>query len=81
MTSDRHRIIAGKVCQLKRYLFTHALEVGIVGSSYERRYCFEHELDAASALESWTGEGHPPGPWIKCKSANSELLNPQWARE
>ena len=48
---------------------------------HERRYCYEHGSEAAAALEAWCGGGNPSGPWIKCKSANGDLLNPEFGRE
>ena len=30
----------------------------------------------AVALALWDGQGHPSGPWIKCKGAGVDLLNP-----
>lgn len=76
---DELRIIAGKVCRLKRYLFTCAIEVGVNGTVHERRYCYEHLQDARAAMAAWDGQGHPPGPWIKCKSGSQEILNPAWS--
>ena len=32
--------------------------------------------DALRALLDWDGLGHPAGPWIKCKGAGIDLLNP-----
>ncbi|UUZ66578.1 hypothetical protein LP417_34180 (plasmid) [Polaromonas sp. P1-6] len=45
-------------------------------SGYERRYCYEYEVDARAALKAWDGVEHPSGPWIKCKGAGFDLLNP-----
>lgn len=66
----------GKICALRRFAFTTALLVGLDDVGYELRYCYEHACDAATALSAWDGHGHPPGPWIKCKGAGIELLNP-----
>ena len=76
---DELRIIAGKVCRLKPYLFTCAIQVGVNGQEHERRYCYEHVQDARAAMAAWDGQRHPPGPWIKCKSATQEILNPVWS--
>ena len=70
------RTRTGNVCGLHVYLMTVGLVVGLDECTYERRYCFEHAEDAMLALERWSGRGHPGGPWIKCKSAGVELLNP-----
>jgi len=50
--------------------------VGLDDVGYQRRYCYEHQLAARAALLAWDGRGHPPGPWIKCKGAGIDLLNP-----
>lgn len=70
------RVIAGVVCSLRRYNFTTALVVGLTFECYDRRYCYEHAVDAQRALLAWDGAGHPSGPWIKCKGAGVDLLNP-----
>ena len=31
-----------------------------------------------AALAAWDGEEHPGGPWIKCKGAGIDLLNPSF---
>jgi hypothetical protein len=65
-----------KLCGLQSLMFTTGLVVGLEERGYERRYCFEHLRDAASALKQWDGSGHPPGPWIKCKGPGIDMLNP-----
>lgn len=70
------REIDGQVCGIQKYIFTWGLVVGLNMASYERRYCYEHEQDALEALSAWNGEGHPSGPWIKCKGDGIDLLNP-----
>ncbi len=75
---DLH-MIGGKVHGLHMFAFTTGLMVGLGESSYERRYCYEHAKDAAKALEEWDGKDHSGGPWIKCKGAGIDLLNPNIA--
>lgn len=70
------RRIGGVLCGLRGFNFTVGLVVGLSFESYERRYCYEHLDDARAALAQWDGIGHPPGPWIKCKGAGIDLLNP-----
>ena len=67
---------AGQLCAIRRFAYTTAILVGLDPVGYQRRYCFEHEQDARSALAAWDGKDHPGGPWIKCKGAGIELLNP-----
>jgi len=52
--------------------------VGLDAVGYQRRYCYEHAADARAALMAWDGNGHPSGPWIKCKGAGIDLLNPNF---
>jgi len=70
------RMLRGKLCAVKRFNFTTAIVVGMDVVGYERRYCYEHRVEAQAALLEWDGDGHPSGPWIKCKGAGVDLLNP-----
>lgn len=71
------REVAGQGwCGLLPFAYTWAIVVGLTPDFYGRRYCFEHQGDASQALAAWTGQGHPSGPWIKCKGAGIDLLNP-----
>lgn len=72
------RTLGREVCGIKRFNYTTALVVDLHATGYQRRYCYEHEADARAALLQWTGDGHPGGPWIKCKGAGVDLLNPAW---
>jgi hypothetical protein len=72
------RTFGREVCGLKRFSFTTAVIVGLAASGYQRGYCYEHDADAQTALLLWDGEGHPGGPWIKCKGAGIDLFNPTW---
>jgi hypothetical protein len=70
------RALADQVCAVKRFNFTTAVVVGLDDVGYQRRYCYEHQDVARAALPAWDGREHPPGPWIKCKGAGIDLLNP-----
>ena len=65
------------LCGLLPFLLTWAVVVDLTEDCYGRRYCYEHQGDAAEALKVWDGQGHPSGPWIKCKGAGIDLLNPE----
>ena len=67
------------ICAIRRFNFTTAIVVDMNPTDYQRRYCFEHAQDAREALRVWDGRGHPGGPWIKCKGAGIDLLNPALA--
>jgi hypothetical protein len=69
-----------QVCAVKQFNFTTAVVVGLDEVGYQRRYCFEHLVDAQSALAAWGDGEHPPGPWIKCKGAGIDMLNPDFGR-
>jgi hypothetical protein len=73
---EKMRLVGGLICAIKRFNFTTAVVVGLEATSYDRRYCFEHESDASQALADWCGDGHLSGPWIKCKGAQIDILNP-----
>ena len=73
------RVVDGVLCAVRRFNFTTAILVGLDPVGYERRYCYEHRADARAALAAWDGREHPPGPWIKCKGAGIDLLNPAFA--
>lgn len=73
------RIIDGIPCALRRFNCTTAIVVGLDPIGCQRRYCYEHGADAQAALAAWDGRDHPPGPWIKCKGAGIDLLNPAFA--
>lgn len=67
---------ASGLCAIKQFNFTWGVVVGMDPVAYDRRYCYEHGDDAVEALAAWDGADHLPGPWIKCKGAAIDLLNP-----
>lgn len=71
-------ILAGQARAVNDFIHTTALVVGIRDESYQRRYCYEHRSAALAALMAWDSRCHPSGPWIKCKGAGIDLLNPQY---
>jgi hypothetical protein len=66
------------LCAIKDFNFTTAVVFDLRDRGYERRYCFEHRADATASLGGWNGRKHPGGPWIKCKGAKVDLLNPNF---
>jgi len=72
---------ASGLCGVKRYNFTWGLTVNLDPVGYERRYCYEARADASTSLAEWSGDGHPSGPWIKCKGGGIDLLNPAFGCE
>lgn len=72
------RSLNDQLCAIKQFNYTSALVVGLDDVGYQRRYCYEHRADAQAALFAWDGLEHPPGPWIKCKGAGIDLLNPAY---
>lgn len=69
------------LCAVKRYNFTYGLVVDLQPLGHGRRDCYEHLSEALSALADWDGRNHPSGPWIKCKGASIDLLNPDFGCE
>jgi hypothetical protein len=74
--TDIREIPGQGLCGLQKFVFTWGLVVDLSEESYGLRYCFETEAAARAALLAWDGQGHPGGPWIKCKGAGVDLLNP-----
>ena len=74
--SEPRHMPDGVWCALLPFNFTWGLVVGLTADCYERRYCFEHQVEASKALKEWDGKEHPPGQWIKAKGAGLDLLNP-----
>jgi hypothetical protein len=66
---------------LLKFSYTVGLVIGLDAIGYERRYCYEHADDAIRALDQWNGAEHPGGPWIKCKGAGVDLLNPNFGSD
>lgn len=64
------------LCGVRAYLFTGALVVGIGPVMHRGRYCYATLAEAFAALDVWSGDGDPPGAWIKFKSATQERLGP-----
>lgn len=60
------------LCGIYKFLFTFGLVLGIDSIGYKGRYCYGSELEAVEALINWTGQGDPPGNWIKYKGAGGE---------
>lgn len=69
---------AGVLTGVHSFVYTFGLMVGVHVEGYERRYCYEFEIDAILALNAWDGHGHPGGPWIKCKGLGIDMLNPDF---
>jgi DNA-binding protein H-NS len=63
-----------QVVALDQKLFTWGLILGADHDRPDGRYCFEGYTDAHKAFETWDGQGHPPGPWIK--KFPEEILGP-----
>jgi len=61
------REINGELVGVTQMMFTGSIVIGMDRVGYRTRYCYPTIEDARKALETWTGEGDPPGPWIKQK--------------
>ena len=80
------KLINGKLCALMDYMFTTGIVVNITEYSYERRYCFQHTIEALLAIEVYEDlTQHAPGGWIKCKGAYMgqpiDCLNPKFCED
>lgn len=61
------RLPTGELAAVKQMMFTYGLVVGIDKISWRTRFCYERALDALTALDTWDGQGWPPGYWLKQK--------------
>lgn len=59
-----------------KFIYTYGLLVKVDEYGYSGRYCYEKSTDALVAMASWDCTGHPPGPWIKYKGQDGEMLGP-----
>lgn len=65
-------------CGINSFLFTTGLICGLHKTGYSHRYCYDKRYDAIQALIHWGGKGDPPGNWIKKKSMNGDVINPNY---
>lgn len=61
------RLPTGEIAGVCKFMFTTGLVVGLTEVGWRTRFCYERSLDAIRALETWDGQGFPPGYWIKQK--------------
>lgn len=67
------------VVGIKRMMFTYALCYGVEDNEWQMfdgRYCYKSLVECVKDMLLWTGEGDPPGQWIKHKGA-TEYSNPR----
>ncbi len=63
------------LCGVFKFMFTVAVVIGIDSMGYKGRYCYGSEYEAVHAIMHWTGQGDPPGDWIKYKGEGGERSN------
>lgn len=64
----------GELAATGRQMYTCGLFLGLNAIGYRTRFCYDTEQEAAAALLHWSGEGFPPGYWIKQKP--EEVIGP-----
>lgn len=67
---------SGETAGLRQMITTVGLIVGIGPDEYRTRFCYPDAASALDAIQSWDGQGDPPGPWIKekpCGRPNPEF--------
>ena len=72
---EEYKVIPGYgLCALRKFMFTVGLILNIDEHSYEERYCYPYKytIDALLAINTWNGEGYPPGRWVKRKGRVEE---------
>lgn len=72
--------VPGKgICGLGVMITTTGLFINLDKEGYQGRYCYHTFQEAMNALMSWSGNTeHPPGNWIKYKSLNGSIINPNY---
>lgn len=68
------------ICGLRDFIFTTGLCYGLDETGYAGRYCYHTEKEAEDALHVWNGADNPTGNWIKHKTRNKDLHNPNYKR-
>lgn len=65
------------LCGIREFIFTIGLCINLTYWDYGGRYCYPKSnlLEPLVAVESWDGEGDPPGDWIKYKGKGGERHN------
>lgn len=58
---------SGEWAGVRDQMYTGSLVVGIDPCGYRTRFCYASRAEAMRALAGWSGEGDPPGRWIKQK--------------
>lgn len=71
------RLKTGEWACIGQFIFTAGLIVGVDWDGIQKKFCYESFLEAVMALQSWEGEGDPPGNWIKEKGVDGERNNPR----
>ena len=69
----------GEWAGVRDQVYTGSLVVGITPLGYRTRFCYGTRGEAMCALARWSGEGDPPGRWIKQKP--EERHGPWFAEE
>jgi hypothetical protein len=66
------------VCCLSIMAYTVAIMYNIDEHGYQARYCYHTLVEASEAFNTWSGQGHPPGNWIKRKGDGRDISNPNY---
>lgn len=73
----------GRWIALMRMYASIGLFVDLDDIGYRDRYCYaiEQAADAIIDVQTWDGQGDPPGLWIKHKGRGFDDLNPRWLKD
>lgn len=75
-------LIPGKnICALRRMMYTVGLFYELDYTGFMGRYCYHSWAEAIAAINTWDGEGHPPGNWIKHFGLGGEVTNPNYCKD
>ena len=70
----------GRIIGVHRLLMHWTVHIDISDTGYEDRYCFQNQVDAVIAMETWTGAGDLPGRWHRHVGTNRRR-DPKTGRE
>lgn len=64
-------------CGIEAMLFSWGLFYGLNESGRKGRYDYKNYADAKAAVNEWSGEDHPPGPWFTHYGDGGQFDNPK----
>lgn len=66
------------ICYLAYMAYTVRLFYNADSHGYQACYCYHTLEEAREAFNTWDGNGHPAGNWIKRKGDGHDISNPDY---